>query len=640
MERWTAGSAAQLYKIDKWGSGFFSVNQKGNVEIDPHKDGRRIDLKELVDDIGRQGLDLPVLIRFSNILEKRIEEIHTCFDSACRTHGYRGRYYGVYPIKVNQQRQVVEEVVRFGRVYNLGLEAGSKPELHAVLAMMDNPDGLIVCNGYKDEDYVRMALIGQKLDRKVVIVVEKLAELSMIIRIAQDLGIHPCIGLRIKLSSSGSGRWEESGGEQSKFGLTAAEIVRAVEIASSQGMLDSLKLLHFHLGSQITDISSIQESLKELSRFYIELTKAGCEIEYIDVGGGLGIDYDGSNSNGPSSVNYSMQDYAESIVSALGSLFDANGAPHPNIVTESGRALAAHHSVMVMDVLEATRPPLWTGMPAIDDGDDERLLGLRRILLSLNAENVRQGWQEANVLKREVLERFKQGSVSLNARASMERLYWTIAREAYRLMALWGDDSRRLVGLQEQLCYKYFCNFSVFQSLPDSWAIDQVFPVMPVHRLLERPSKEATLQDITCDSDGRVDRFIGSAGSSPVLAVHDVLPGEPYLLGAFLVGAYQEILGDLHNLFGDTNTVHVSLDDAGRWRFEQIFHGEDVKDVLEYVQFDAADLLERVSRMLGYSLGKGKIEPAEVEEMMKLYREGLQGYTYLIGNHNHVPPPT
>ncbi|HSR52066.1 MAG TPA: biosynthetic arginine decarboxylase [Acidobacteriota bacterium] len=634
--QWSIDEASKVYRIDDWGAGFFGINERGNVQIDPHQDGRKIDLKELIDEIQRKGMDLPVMLRFSNILQKRIEDIHQCFRQSIRKSGYQGRYFTVYPIKVNQQRQVVQEIVRFGRSFDMGLEAGSKPELHAVLAMQDNPQGLIICNGYKDEAYIRMALIGQKLDRRIFIVVEKPSELKTIFRLSSDLNIHPQIGLRVKLSSAGSGLWQSSGGESSKFGLTVSEILDALELASSQGMLDSIKLLHFHLGSQITDISSIAESLKEVAHFYSELHKAGCEIEFVDVGGGLGIDYDGSRSNAPSSVNYSIQDYADTIVSALGEICRQRELPHPNIVSESGRALTAHHSLLVMDVLEATSPPLWKQEPQLSDQEDPALFTLQSILGRLSPETALESWREAIRVKEEVLDHFKSGRTGLTERAKCEQLFWTVARRVYRLLPD-IEGGEEVADLKERLSDKYFCNFSLFQSLPDSWAINQIFPMMPIHRLDECPDREATLQDITCDSDGKVDCFIGDPGrpgekrGTPTLPVHSFPPQDFYLIGVFLVGAYQEILGDLHNLFGDTNAVHVSLNDDGSYCFEEFIHGENVEEVLDYVQFQSADLLERISKLLGIGLGKGLIQPAEAEEMMALYRQGLKGYTYLLG---------
>ncbi|HSR69419.1 MAG TPA: biosynthetic arginine decarboxylase [Acidobacteriota bacterium] len=635
-QQWTLEEARKVYRIEDWGAGFFSINEAGNVQVDPHQDGRKIDLKELVDEIQRKGMALPVMLRFSNILQKRIEDIHQAFSQSSQEYGYQGRYFTVYPIKVNQQRQVVQEIVRFGRSFDMGLEAGSKPELHAVLAMQDNPDGLIICNGYKDEAYIRMALIGQKLDRRIFIVVEKPSELETILRLSSDLDIHPQIGLRVKLSSCGSGMWQSSGGELSKFGLTVTEILDAVELAGSRGMLDSIKLLHFHLGSQITDISSIAESLKEVSRFYSELHKAGCEIEFVDVGGGLGVDYDGSRSSAPSSVNYTIKDYADTIVSALSEICREQDLPHPNIVSESGRALTAHHSLLVMDVLEATSPPLWKQQPQLSQREDPALFTLRRILGELSVHNALESWREAVRVKEEVLEHFKSGRTGLSERAKCEQLFWTIARRVYSLLPD-IEGGEEVADLKERLSDKYFCNFSLFQSLPDSWAINQIFPLMPIHRLNECPDREATLQDITCDSDGKVERFIGDPAwlgeqlGTPTLPVHSFPPDDPYLIGVFLIGAYQEILGDLHNLFGDTNAVHVSLNQDGTYSFEEFIHGENVQEVLDYVQFEAADLLERISKLLGIGLGKGLIEPAEAEEMMTLYRKGLSGYTYLVG---------
>ncbi|MBF0351431.1 MAG: biosynthetic arginine decarboxylase [SAR324 cluster bacterium] len=634
MKNMTVQEAENMYKIRSWGNDFFKINEKGNVEVLPNSDGVCIDIKELVDDIQEKGIGLPVLIRFSDILEKRIQKLYTCFDRAIQKYSYKGNYFGVYPIKVNQQRQVVEEFVKFGHPYNFGLEAGSKPELHAVLAMTDNPNALIICNGYKDKDFIQMALMGQKLDRKIILVVEKVPELENIIRVSKSLGIRPCIGLRIKLISEGAGKWESSGGEFSKFGLSAAETIFAIEMASREGMSDCVQLLHFHLGSQITDIFQIKGALKEIGRFYAELYKSGCSINYIDVGGGLGVDYDGSKSTTQASINYSVQEYANDIVQHLFRICDEGDLPHPNIISESGRALTAYHSVMVFDVLEATSLPVWDPNQTIDENDDESILQMYEILQTLDNQAMDGAWHNAQELKVQIFQKFNLGLLSLKERAKAERLFWTIARGVYRYCQEQQIFSTETLSLKKHLADKYFCNFSIFQSVPDSWAIDQLFPIMPIHRLNEFPTKEATLQDITCDSDGKIERFIGDGlrGPNSVLPVHEFSLQEPYLLGIFLVGAYQEILGDLHNLFGDTNMVHVALTEDGAWRYEQIIEGENIADVLDYVQFKADDLLQRMSHLIGISLGQGKILPHEARDLMDLYKQGLQGYTYLSRN--------
>ncbi len=630
MTEWTIAQAAELYSIQNWGSRFFSINEKGHVVVNPMKNGHTIDLKELADDLRSRRITLPVLVRFSNILQKRIEKVCSCFRIASEKYQYSGQYYGVYPIKVNQQRQLVEEVVKFGRPYNFGLEAGSKPELHAVLALMNNPEALIVCNGYKDEAYIRLALIGQKLERQIIIVVEKLAELHLILRTSKSLNIRPKIGLRVKLSTVGAGRWQSSAGDSSKFGLTAAEIMSAVEIMTTENMLDCIQLLHFHLGSQIPDIRQIKDGMKEIRRFYVELMRLGCNIRFMDVGGGLGVDYDGSRSNSNSSANYSVQEYADDVVYHLYEICEEEQLPHPHIISESGRALTAHHSVILFDILEATTHPLWEDSLKVNAEDDKTILDLWEIVQEFKESKLLEAWHDALELKDQALNKFSLGLLSLQERAKAERLFWTIARKIHDHAQNLDRVPEEFELLREQLVDKYFCNFSIFQSLPDHWAIDQAFPIMPIHRLNTPPTKEATLQDVTCDSDGNIDQFVTECSTNPVLPVHEFIPDQPYLFGAFLVGAYQEILGDLHNLFGDTHAVHVALNPDGSWRYEQIITGENVKDVLDYVQFEADDLLERMARLIGISLGKGTIQQDEADELMSLYRQGLSGYTYLV----------
>ena len=629
---WSIEEAEKLYRIREWGNNFFRINAKGHVEVVPHKMGTAIDLKELADDVQtKQNLGLPVLIRFSDILESQIERLDSCFRKACSDFGYRGKYFGVYPIKVNQQRQVIEEMVRFGKNYNFGLEAGSKPELHAVLAMMENPAALIVCNGYKDDAFIRMALMGQKLDRKIIIVVEKLNELDTIIRISKELKIRPQIGLRIKLITAGSGRWESSGGEFSKFGLSASEMVVAIETAKREGVLECVELLHVHLGSQITNIRQIKQGMKEVSRYYGELFKSGCNIQYVDVGGGLGVDYDGSRSTNQASINYSAQEYANDIVYSLLEICEREKLPHPNIVSESGRALTAHHSIMLFDVLETSSLPTWDITIEITEKDEPFTRFLFEILQRIKGTSpILEDWHDALELRDQAVDKFRLGLASLESRAKAERLFWSIARQVYQTFRNTNSSPDEISTLKERLAEKYFCNFSIFQSIPDSWAIDQIFPIMPIHRLNEFPDREATLQDITCDSDGKVDQFMGETNAIPLHAVH---PDQQYVLGIFLVGAYQEILGDLHNLFGDTNTVHVALDGKGGWRYEQVIRGENVSDVLEYVQFDSNELVARMEKLIKTSKDKGCISTKEGKALLALYRDGLQGYTYLIRNH-------
>lgn len=632
MTKWTIDEAREHYNINGWGAGYFDINPKGNIVVRPDKkSAHHIDLKELVDDIESKGYSLPVLIRFSDILKARIANLANSFQNAIEEYGFEGQYHGVYPIKVNQQRQVVEEIVKFGQPFNIGLEAGSKPELHAILAILDNPEALLVCNGYKDEAFIRLALMSQKLGKKVFIVVEKLDELSMIERVAVELGVKPNIGLRIKLVSAGQGRWSSSAGEYSKFGLNPMELMDALEIAKNKNILDCVKLIHFHLGSQITNIRRIKNSLKEVGRFYSELMQFGCNIQYIDVGGGLGIDYDGSRSTFASSTNYSVQEYANDVVHHLLEICRAENLPHPNIISESGRAMTAHHSILVVNVLDVTSFPEWSDEINVPDDTPEAVKEIFDVLNSTSNKNLIESWHDAVHLKDEAQSKFLLGLVSLADRALTERIYWGICRKIEKLssrLKFLPDDIRNL---RTRLADKYFCNFSVFQSVPDSWAIDQVFPVVPLHRLNEEPDRHATLADITCDSDGRIDNFIGTnRGTENTLRVHSLKEDESYALCIFLTGAYQEILGDLHNLFGDTNTVHVSLKEDGSINYEQIIEGEDVADVLDYVQFSADELAGRIDGFLIGCVQRGAVTQKEADDFLALYKEGLNGYTYLV----------
>jgi arginine decarboxylase len=632
MTKWTIDEAREHYNINGWGAGYFDINPKGNIVVRPDKkSAHHIDLKELVDDIQSKGYSLPVLIRFSDILKASIANLANSFQNAIEEYGFEGQYHGVYPIKVNQQRQVVEEIVKFGQPFNIGLEAGSKPELHAILAILDNPEALLICNGYKDESFIRLALMSQKLGKKVFIVVEKLDELTMIERVAGELGVKPNIGLRIKLVSAGQGRWSSSAGEYSKFGLNPMELMEALEIAKSKNILDCVKLIHFHLGSQITNIRRIKNSLKEVGRFYSELMRFGCNIEYIDVGGGLGIDYDGSRSTFASSTNYSVQEYANDVVYHLLEICKSENLPHPNIISESGRAMTAHHSILVVNVLDVTSFPEWSNEINVSEETPEAVKEIFNVLNSASNKNLIESWHDAVHLKEEAQSKFLLGLISLTDRALIERIYWGICRKIEKISSRLKFLPDDISNLRTRLADKYFCNFSVFQSVPDSWAIDQVFPVVPLHRLNEEPDRDATLADITCDSDGRIDNFIGTnLGTENTLRVHSLKENESYALCIFLTGAYQEILGDLHNLFGDTNTVHVSLKEDGTINYEQIIEGEDVADVLDYVQFSADELAGRIDGFLIGCVQRGVVTQQEADDFLTLYKEGLNGYTYLV----------
>jgi arginine decarboxylase len=630
MRKWKIEDSKELYNVGGWGIRYFDVNDKGHAIVRPLKEnGPEIDLAEVMKDLELRDLATPVLLRFPDILDHRIEQISQCFTKAAEEYGYKGQHYNIYPIKVNQQRPVLEEIVHHGKKFNIGLEAGSKPELHAVLAIQDNPNSLIICNGYKDEDFIELALLAQKMGKKIFLVVEKLNELALIAKLSRSLNVRPNIGLRIKLSSSGSGKWEESGGVQSKFGLNSSDLIEAIEYARTEGLLDCVKLIHFHLGSQITNIRKIKGGLREVAQFYCQLRKMDVPIEFVDVGGGLGVDYDGSRSISASSVNYSMQEYANDVLYTIVEATDKQGLPHPNVIAESGRALTAHHSVLVFNVLETAGQAYWDeDVHAVLSEDPELLKDLFQILKGIGNSNLLESWHDALQIHEDVLDQFSLGLVNLPTRAKAERLFWSIAQKTARVADQMKHPPYELASLEKLLADKYFCNFSLFQSLPDSWAIDQVFPIMPIQRLDEEPTVHATLQDITCDSDGKIDFFVHGNEIGRDLPLHQIKPEEKYYVGVYLVGAYQEILGDLHNLFGDTNAVHI-VSDGDTWRIEQIIDGESVADVLEYVQFDDKKLVRDMETWVTSSVKDGRISLQEGKEFLNIYRSGLYGYTYL-----------
>ncbi len=631
MRKWRVEDSAELYNINGWGIDYFSINDKGHVVVRPKKNGAEIDLKELIDELQLRDVSTPVLLRFPDILDNRIETIANCFKLATEEYQFKGNSFIIYPIKVNQMRPVVEEIVSYGKKFNIGLEAGSKPELHAVLAInTEDDDSLIICNGYKDEDFIELALLAQKMGKKVYIVVEKLNELRLIINISKRLKIKPNIGIRIKLSSSGSGKWEDSGGDRSKFGLTSSELLEAIELLEKHKLKDQVKLIHFHLGSQITKIRKIKTALKEAAQFYVEMLKLGCSVEFVDIGGGLGVDYDGTRSStSGSSVNYTIQEYVNDAVSTLVDVCEKNELSHPNIIIESGRSLTAHHSILVFDVLESTSMPTWDPETMeVSEDDHELVQELHNIYENINQAKMLEGWHDAQQIREESLDLFSLGLLDLRTRALIERLFWSIAKECHRISTEIKHPPEEIRMLAKMLADKYFCNFSLFQSLPDSWAIDQVFPIMPIHRLGEKPDRIATLQDITCDSDGKIDRFISTTNYSYYMHLHDFNPNEPYYIGVFLVGAYQEILGDLHNLFGDTNAVHIILDDDG-YQIKQVIDGETVAEVLDYVGYNAKKLVRTVETWVTGAVKSGKITTEEGKEFLSNYRSGLYGYTYL-----------
>lgn len=629
MKKWSIEDSREMYNIKGWGASYFDINEEGNVSVSPCKDEAQIDLREIVDELSLRDVTPPLLLRFPDILDNRIEKTANCFKRAAEEYEYKAQNFIIYPIKVNQMQPVVEEIISHGRKFNLGLEAGSKPELHAVIAVQCQSDSLIICNGYKDQSYIELALLAQKMGKRIFIVVEKLNELDIIARAAKKLNVKPNLGIRIKLASSGSGKWAESGGDASKFGLTSSELLDALRILDEKGLHDSLRLIHFHIGSQITKIRRIQTALREAAQFYINLHKMGYNVDFVDCGGGLGVDYDGTRSaNSESSVNYSIQEYVNDCVYTFVDAANKNDIAHPNIITESGRSLTAHHSVLVIDVLETASLPEMPEEFEAKDSDHQLVKDLYEIWDNLNSKNMLEDWHDAEQIRDEALELFSHGIVDLKTRAEIESMYWSVCHEINTLSKQMKHVPEELRNIDKLLADKYFCNFSLFQSLPDSWAIDQLFPIMPIQRLTERPTRNATLQDITCDSDGKIANFVKEGHLSHVLPLHALRRNEPYYLGVFLVGAYQEILGDMHNLFGDTNAVHVSVKD-GHYHIDQIIDGETVEEVLDYVQYNPKKLVRQLEIWVTKSVKNGKISLDEGKEFLSNYRSGLYGYTYL-----------
>ncbi|MCA9087280.1 MAG: biosynthetic arginine decarboxylase [Planctomycetaceae bacterium] len=626
---WTTTDAADLYEVPRWGKGYFSVGKNGNLHVHPDRNpARSIDMKELIDRLQLRGLDLPILLRFNGILKDRMRELHDCFSKAISDHDYKGKYSFVYPIKVNQQREVVEKIVEYGREYGFGLEAGSKPELLAVVAMSE-PHMPIICNGFKDDEFIEAAMLALKMGRNIIPVVEKYTELELVLRYAEKVGVRPQIGMRVKLATRGSGRWQSSGGYRSKFGLTVAEILRGLQELESRGMTDCFKLLHFHLGSQITNIRQVKGAINEAVRVYCDLAKRGAGLEYLDVGGGLGVDYDGSQTNFESSMNYSLQEYANDVVYHIETVCDEAGVKHPNIISESGRAVAAYHSVLVFGTLGVTSQGNVADVPkSIPEEYEQPLHDLMMTYQEVTARNVLEAYHDAQQALDMAMNLFSTGYLPIEQRVIAENIYFAISHKIRRLTSELEYVPDELSGLDRLLSDTYFSNFSLFQSMPDSWAIKQLFPMMPIHRLNERPTQHAVLSDITCDSDGKVDCFIDRRDVKRTLRLHQ-FDGSPYLLAAFLIGAYQEILGDLHNLFGDTNAVHVEQGPDGDVILDTIIKGDTVAEVLRYVQFDTTDLMARFQRAVEVSVREGRLDHQQAGRFVKFYEEGLNGYTYL-----------
>ncbi len=630
---WTSLEAAELYDVPRWGQGYFSVGEQGHLQVHPTKEpSRGVDLKRLVDRLQLRGLAVPILIRFTDILKHRLGEIHGAFQSAINQNQYQGKYCCVYPIKVNQQRQVVEEVLNFGAEYGFGLEAGSKPELLAVSAMANN-DTPIICNGFKDFEYIEMAMLAQKMGRQIIPVIEKYSELALVLEYAEKVGVRPNIGMRVKLAAKGSGRWQSSGGFRSKFGLTVTEILRGFEELKSRGMEDCLKLLHFHLGSQITHIRIIKGALNEAARVYCELAKQGAGLEFMDVGGGLGVDYDGSQTNFESSMNYTLQEYANDVVYHIQQVCDEVGVKHPTIISESGRAISAYHSMLIFNVLGTLDFGEEKIPVEVKDDFEQPLVDLIEAYHGVTQRNALETYHDAQQALDMAMNLFSGGYLSLEQRSHAENLYFAICEKIHKLCQGMADVPEELQALEDMLSDTYFCNFSLFQSIPDSWAIKQLFPVMPIHRLNERPVNHAVLSDITCDSDGKMDQFIDRRDVKKTIMLHK-FNGEPYYLGVFLVGAYQEILGDLHNLFGDTHAVHISLGENGidhteGARVEHIIKGDTVREVLKYVEFDPEALMGKLRRDVEVAVNAGRMQDPQAGRLLRFYEEALQGYTYL-----------
>ncbi len=626
---WTVADSLEIYGVRQWGGGYLSANPAGDLVVMPNKNEQQvINLKELVDEVRKRGIQLPLLIRFSDILKTRIVELNEAFKNAITEYGYKNVYKGVYPIKVNQHRFVVEEIVEYGLPYNYGLEAGSKPELLAVLAMVEDENALIICNGYKDEEYIETALEGSRLGRTIILVVEKESELPLIAKVSKRIGVRPRIGMRAKLASRGSGKWEASGGDRSKFGLSSRDMMEALVFLRENEMLDCFELMHFHLGSQISAIRSVKDALREACRFYVELCKQGVGLKYMDVGGGLGVDYDGSQTNFSSSINYTMQEYANDIVFGVMDICDRENVPHPTLVSESGRAVVAHHSVLVLDVLGVSEFGDYGKLPEkLPKSASPPVVKMFENYKELTRKNLLESYHDAIEYKEECFNLFSLGHLKLEERVLAEDFFWATCLKILRFLREADEVPEELEGLERNLSDTYFCNFSMFQSLPDSWAVDQLFPIVPIHRMAEEPERRAVLADITCDSDGKIDQFIDRRDVKSVLELHQ-LTGDDYLLGVFLVGAYQEILGDLHNLFGNTNTVHVSLGPEG-YHIDHVVPGDTVNDVLKYVNYTREGVIEKIRHSVENALRNKRMTLEESRRFLRLFELGLSGYTYL-----------
>ncbi|WP_333454657.1 biosynthetic arginine decarboxylase [Microcoleus sp. herbarium5] len=628
QESWTIEDSEKLYRIQGWGEPYFSINAAGHVTVSPKGDrGGSLDLCELVESLKQRNLALPLLIRFSDILEDRIERLNSCFARAIARYNYKNVYRGVFPVKCNQHRQLIEDLVRFGKPHHFGLEAGSKPELMIALATLKSPGALLICNGYKDREYIETAILAQRLGQTSVIVLEQIEEVEVAIAASKALGIKPILGVRAKLTTKGVGRWGGSTGDRAKFGLTIPEIIRAVGELEKAGMLDCLQLLHFHIGSQISSISVIKDAIREASHIYVELAKLGANMNYLDVGGGLGVDYDGSKTNFHASKNYNMQNYANDVVAGVKDACDERKIPVPIIISESGRAIASHQSVLVFDVLGTSDVPREVPEP-VDENAHQIPRNLYEIYQSISAENYQEVYHDAIQFKEEAVSLFNLGYLGIAERAKTEQLYWACCDKIQKIARQKEYVSDDLEDLEKVMASIYYINLSVFQSVPDSWAINQLFPIMPINRLDEEPTQRGVLADLTCDSDGKIDQFIDLRDVKSVLELHTLKPGEPYYLALFLGGAYQEIMGNLHNLFGDANAVHIQLTPSG-YHIEHVVKGDTMKEVLSYVQYDSENLVESIRRQTEAALQQNKITLSEAQLLLQNYERSLSQYTYL-----------
>ncbi len=634
MGKWKIADSVETYGVRTWGKGYFAVNKLGHLTVHPNKQPEEsVDLKELIDSLQARGIQLPILLRFTDILRHRVGEIHDAFKKAIDEFEYQGSYCCVYPIKVNQQRHVVEEILDFGKPYHFGLEAGSKPELLAVLALTNgggkgNEGTPIICNGFKDDEFIQMTVLARKMGKQIIPVVEKFTELEAIVRHSEELGVRPALGVRVKLAARGAGRWRSSAGYRSKFGLTLTEVLEAVEYLKERDMADCLQLLHFHLGSQITNIRSVKSALTEAARVYVELHRVGAGVKFLDVGGGLGIDYDGSQTDFESSTNYTLQEYANDVVFRIKGVCEEAGVPHPTIISESGRAMVAYHSMLIFDVLGVHNFDRYDTPDKVPADAPQQLADLFGIFRDLKKKNLLESYHDAVQAVDESLNLFNLGGMSIEMRAMVERLFWAVCGKIQRIVHGMDYTPEELEGLESLMSDTYFCNFSIFQSMPDAWAIKQLFPIMPIHRLNEAPTRRGVLGDITCDSDGKIDQFIDLRDVRKTLELHP-FNGQPYYLGAFLLGAYQEILGDLHNLFGDTNAVHVSVDENGDYSIDHVIKGDTVREVLAYVQYSGEELLACLRKDVERAMRAGKISLTESRQLVRFYESGLDGYTYL-----------